>query len=262
MVVGRAGVVNGPLHIVFSFAVEDVCGLAVCPCLERTALGGEVNGGLFLDGEHVVLQLRAGGEAVTPVEVALAGLGVLEHIDVDCLPTLTRLGPVGIGDDGRSGLYEGPRGVVAHGYAYLLAVGLGVVGGEIEVVFVCAVSLFALYDARCPGVARGPRHLLGAHIEHHALVSPVLEVGGGEDGEVVTAPAGHAVGGGIDVVFLCLVGVKHLGVGVEAGQYGLTATAGGALGGFCRAAFQQARHLVGGGGGEGEQKEQGGKNGS
>ena len=124
--------------------------------------------------------------------------------------------PVGIGDNGGSGVDKGTCGAVAYGHANLLAPALWVVSREIEIVLA-----FLLDDAGCPGIARGPLHLIAFHIEHFAFVGPVDEVGRGEYAEVMTAPAGCAVGGAVDVVFLGLGGVEHLGVGMESAQDGL-----------------------------------------
>ena len=221
VVVGRAGVVDRPEEIVRSLAVEHVGSLAEGPGVERAALGRQVAYGLLLHREQVVAELGPGHEAVAPVEVVLAALRVAEHVDVDGLSAAGLLRTVGIGDDGRSAVYERAGGRVAHGHANLLALRLGVVGREVEVIFVGAILLFNLLDARSPGITRGPADLVALHVEHLALVGPVLEVGRREDAEVVAAPSGRAVGGAVDVVLLRLVGVEHLGVGVESWQYGL-----------------------------------------
>ena len=176
--------------------------------------------GLGLHREHVVAELGAGHEAVAPVEVALAATGVLEHVDVNGLSAAGLAGAVGIGDDGGAAIGEGARGAVADGYAYLLAVGRGVVGGVVEVVIATLLD-----DGGGPGVARGPGDLVALDVEHLAFVSPVNEVRGGENAEVVAAPARGAVGGAVDVVLTGLVGVEHFRVGMEAREDGLTVVA-------------------------------------
>ena len=106
----------------------------------------------------------------------LAGLGILEHVDVDGLSAAGGCRTFGIGDDRGTGIEEWACGAVADGHADLLAVRLGVVGRVVEVVLIVAVLLFHLIDAGSPGIARGPLHLVALHIEHLALVSPVDEV--------------------------------------------------------------------------------------
>ena len=229
VVVGRPRVVDRPEEVVEALAVEDVGSLAVGPCVEAAALRREVHLRLRLYRQQVVVQFGTGHEAVAPVQVVLAALRVAEHVDVDGLSAAHALGAVGIGDDGPSAVSEGTRGAVAHGHAYLLAVRLRVVGGEVEVVLVgspygfcvLAAGCFHLDDGGSPGVARGPLHLVALHVEHLTLVGPVLEVRRREDAEVMAAPTGSAVGGAVDVVLLRLVRVEHLRVGMESAQDGL-----------------------------------------
>ena len=98
VVVGRACVIDRPEEIVCALAVEDVGTLAEGPGIERAALGRQVSDGLLLHARHVVVQLGTGHEAVAPVDVALATLGVLEHIDVDGLSAANALRTVGVGE--------------------------------------------------------------------------------------------------------------------------------------------------------------------
>lgn len=135
VVVGRAGVVDAPHEVIGALAIEDVGALAEGPRLQVAALGCHVGDGLLLHREHVVVELGTGHEAIAPVEVVLARLGVFEHVDIDGLSATSLLGTVGIGDDGCTTIHEGACGTVAHGYANLLAVRLGVMGGEVEIVF-------------------------------------------------------------------------------------------------------------------------------
>ena len=94
-------------------------------------------------------------------------------------------------------------------------------GREIEIILIRPILLFTLDDTRGPGVAVSPFHLVALHVEHRALVGPVEEVGGGEHAEGPATPARIAVGGTVDIVFLCLVGIEHLRVSMEVGQDGV-----------------------------------------
>ena len=170
--------------------------------------------GLFLHREHIVIEFGTSHEAITPVEIELAGLWILEYVHIDSLSATCLLGTVGIGDDRSTTVHKRTGGTVAHGNTNLLAVALGVMGREIEEILVSLSYLF-LNDAGSPCITCGPFHLITLHVEHLAFVLPVHEVLGREDTEVVATPAGCTVGSAIDIVFLGLVGIEHLGVGME-----------------------------------------------
>lgn len=215
VVVCRTGVVDRPKEIVGAFAVEHVGGFAVCPCLQRAAFGREHGDGFGFDGGHVVVQFSTCHVAVTPVEIMTTGLGIGEYVDVDLLSVSYGR----FADDGFAVVDKRAGGVVGNGYADFLAATC--VGTIIEIVFVGAVFLLHFFDGRCPCVAFCPWNLVGTHVEDGAFVFPIDEVAGGEGVEFITAPAFEAVGGGVDVVKACLVGVEHFGVGMKSGNDGV-----------------------------------------
>ena len=112
-------------------------------------------------------------------------------------------------------------GAVADCHAYLLAAaGLGI-GAVIEIILVFSLAhLHFLYGWR-PQISVRPGYLTVLGIEHFALVTPLLEVGRREALVSVTAPTGCAVGGGIDIIAVCLVAIRYLRIGMKAGENGV-----------------------------------------
>ena len=214
VVVGGAGVVDRPEEVVDAVAEEHVGTLAEGVVGERAAGGGDDVLGV-VDGEHVVGEQAVAELAIAVVEVGLAGEGVGEDVGINHLA-----GSRG-GEEGFRRGAEGSGGTFADGHAErLLAVG-GVLAAEVEVVVPLAIRELLL-DAGCPGVARGPGHVLASlQREDGALVGEMEQVGRGEDVERIATPGGIAVGGGIEVEAACLLGEEHLGVGMEVGQHGV-----------------------------------------
>ena len=211
VIVGRAGVVNRPEEIVEAVAIEHIGGFAIGIVAQRASLGGEDYDAGLVDRNHVVVEFGSGHIAVAPIEIALSADGVGEDITVNLLsPSGGRLG-----NHRTAGVGERTGRMVGYGHTNLLATTGHGITTEVEEVLVLAIDEFLL-DTGCPSIAIGPSNLVGLEVEDGAFVLPVGEVVRGIDIELVSAPTGSAVGGRIDVVLTCLLGVEYLGVGTEA----------------------------------------------
>ncbi len=166
------------------------------------------------------MEFHACHVAVAPIEVVLTCLRIAEHVGVYFLSPRLALGMTF--DEGLAQrVAERTFGTVGDGHTDLFVGRIVVVILIIRASFLSfAFGVGALYDAGCPGVVVGPREV-GAEIEYGALIAPVFEVGAREGLEEVAAPSVEAVGGGIDVVAVGLVGIHHFGVGIVAAKCGI-----------------------------------------
>jgi len=158
-VVGTAGIILAPHEVVESIAIEDVSTLVVA-VLALVGTVDEHTGTSFLNGHHIVVQLRTGKETVSPIEIVLARLGIHEDIGVDdlCLDAGRR----SVEQRFSKSILKGTFGLVSHCHTDIFPC------GEVIEIFVrhllacllqflgCAGKfafyIFTLDDARCPSV--------------------------------------------------------------------------------------------------------------
>ncbi|TLS29904.1 hypothetical protein PpBr36_02202 [Pyricularia pennisetigena] len=206
-VVLRPRVVDAVRQVVQAPAVHDEEALAeVDQALDRP-------GGVGLERHHVVAQLRVQRSPVAPVQVVPAADRVAERRRVD---GLARRHGLVVLDEGVLLRRERSQRAVGHGGADGLGVERAVVAAVVEIELAVA-----LREARRPGVAHGPRHVAARRVQRQdglLAARPVGQVRRRPDVKLLAAPAGEAVGGGVDVVGLVVD--EDVGVGVEPREHG------------------------------------------